>query len=249
MAAMTAPRPMVARLSPASALLAVAALLSALPGCKPKPGGSCKSEGAESCLDEKRALACHDGKWEEMPCRGAKGCLSASGVDQCDQSLAEANDTCNLTDDFVCASDKRTMLSCKKHRWTVAQSCLGAKGCSVAQRVVKCDNSVAAAGDTCSEEDDHACTPDSKAALVCRSGKFIESGPCKGALGCRVTGDKIECDDTAASLGDPCAPEGNLVCALDGTMILRCAKKAYVADEKCRSKRKCGVERGVIACY
>lgn len=246
MSAMHSPRPTRARV----ALLSLGLLFASLAvACKPKVGGSCKAEGTESCLDEKRALACHGGKWEEMPCRGAKGCLAAGGGDVCDQSVAEPNDTCNVVDDNVCASDKRTMMACKNHRWTVTQTCLGAKGCSVAARIVKCDNSLANAGDTCTEEDDHACTVDGKSALVCRGGKFIDAGPCKGGQGCRVTGDKIACDDTAGSVGEPCATDGAFVCALDQASILRCVKKKYAQDEKCRANHKCGVEGGVIACY
>ena len=45
-----------------------------LGGCKPKAGAGCKIEMKEVCVDAKAALVCHDGKWEDMTCRGAAGC-------------------------------------------------------------------------------------------------------------------------------------------------------------------------------
>ena len=94
---------------------ASAALLG---GCKPKAGASCKIETKEVCVDAKQALVCHDGKWEEMTCRGPSGCAKTGSESSCDQTVAEDKDVCNLVNDFVCSGDKKGMLECTKNRWT-----------------------------------------------------------------------------------------------------------------------------------
>jgi hypothetical protein len=113
--------------------LLTAVLFLAAASCKPKAGGSCKIETKEMCVDEKHALACHDGKWEEMSCKGPDGCAKVSGEHACDQSVADDKDVCNLADDYVCTGDKKGMLQCTKNRWTLAQACLGDRACAIAR--------------------------------------------------------------------------------------------------------------------
>ncbi|MBX3188830.1 MAG: hypothetical protein KF819_17560 [Labilithrix sp.] len=240
-----------------SRLLAVAmvfACASMLVGCKPKAGASCKIETKEVCADAKQALVCHDGKWEEMTCRGPAGCAKTGGEYVCDQSVAEDKDVCNLQNDFVCTSDKKGMLECQKNRWTFVQSCLGERSCLMEQKKVVCDNSIANLGDACREEEDYACSPDKKNALVCRQSKFVVASNCKGKNGCKVTGDKgagfkVECDDSIANVGDTCDKEGHFACATDERSILKCVGKKFVADEKCRSREKCAVKGDLVGCY
>src|SRR5262245_48050973 len=141
------------------AFMAAVLSVSLLGACKPKAGGSCKIETKEVCVDEKKALACHDGKWEEMTCKGPEGCTRAS-PDVCDQSVAEDKDVCNLAEDYVCTADKKAMLQCTKNKWRLVQSCLGDRACVMERKKVTCDNSVANPGDVCREEEDYACTPD-----------------------------------------------------------------------------------------
>lgn len=235
-------------------LLVTVAVCAAASGCKPKPGESCKREAKEICLDEKTAVACHDGKWEEMSCRGPEGCSKSSGDTACDQSVAEPNDVCNLADDFLCTADKKAMLACTKNRWTLAQRCLGDRGCTMEQRKVTCDNSLANAGDACREEEDYACSPDKKAALVCQKGVFVQVSPCKGPKGCGVTGTKeqgfkVECDDSVASAGDPCDKEEQYSCSSDERAILKCTSKRFEVEERCRSKERCQIKGGQVGCY
>ena len=90
----------------------------------------------------------------------------------------------------VCTPDKKGMLKCEKHKWTFVQACLGERGCALESKRVTCDNSVAQVGDVCREEEHYACSGDKKAALVCRSNKFVQVNLCKGPKGCRITGDK-----------------------------------------------------------
>lgn len=224
-------------------------------GCKPKAGASCKIETKEVCVDAKTALACHDGKWEELACKGPDGCAkSASSEATCDQSTAEDKDTCNLADDYVCTGDKKSMLQCQKNKWTLVQSCLGDHGCGMEKKKVTCDNSLANVGDVCREDEDYACTPDRKTAVVCRGGKFVQATLCKGAKGCKVTGTKeagfnVACDDSIAAAGDPCEKEDHFACSPDDRAIMKCHGKKFDVDEKCKAKEKCQIRGGQIGCY
>jgi len=223
-------------------------------GCKPKAGGSCKIETKEVCVDAKNALACHDGKWEELTCKGPDGCMKGAPDATCDQSVADAQDTCNLPEDYVCTGDKKAMLQCTKNKWTLAQSCLGDRACVMEKKKVTCDNSVANLGDACREEEDYACAPDHKSAVVCRGSKFIQASLCKGQKGCRVTGTKdagfkVECDDSIAAVGDPCEKEEHFSCAADERAILKCHAKKFDVEEKCKSKEKCQIRGGQVGCY
>lgn len=229
--------------------------LVALSGCKPTPGGSCKVESKEVCVDDKKALACHDGKWEEMLCRGPDGCSKKGGDSICDQSVAEDKDVCNLADDYVCTADKKAMLQCVKGRWTNVQSCLGQRGCQMEAKRVTCDNSLANLGDPCRDEEDYACAAsDQKSALVCRGGKFVQSAHCKGPKGCRVTGDKasgfkVECDDTIAAVGDACEKDDHFTCTADERTIVRCRNKKFEVEDRCKPREKCQIRGGLVGCY
>jgi hypothetical protein len=134
------------------------------------------------------------------------------------------------------------------------QSCLGERNCVMEQKKVTCDNSIANTGDACREEDDYACSPDKKVAVVCRSGKFTVASNCKGKNGCRVTGDKntgfkVECDDSIANIGDPCDKEGHFACAPDEKQIVKCVGKKFAADDKCKKQEKCAVKGELVGCY
>jgi len=236
-------------------VLLIAVLLStSLFACKPKVGAGCKIETKEVCVDDKKALACHDGKWEELSCKGTDGCSKASGEHVCDQSVAEDKDVCNLTDDYVCSSDKKAMLQCSKNHWTTVQSCLGDRACSMEKKKVTCDNSIAKEGDSCREEDDYACSVDKKTALACRKLVFVQASQCKGPKGCKVGGTKengfkIECDDSIANQGDSCEKEDHYSCSQDERAILKCKGKKFDIEDKCKGKEKCQIRGGQVGCY
>ncbi len=245
---------------PARLLYVAAFVLAALgaEGCKPKAGGSCKIETSEVCNDDKSALACHDGKWEEMSCKGPAGCAKSGNEYVCDQSVAKEGEVCNLSNNFVCTADKKAMLECQKNKWVTSQTCLGERGCSINEKKITCDNSIANLDDKCPAEDDgidYACTPDKKAALVCRKGKFVMASPCKGPKACRVAGDKssgfkVECDDSVANVGDPCEKEGHYACAPDERSIVRCKDKKFVQDDKCtKPKERCTLRDNQVGCF
>lgn len=229
--------------------------LLALSSCKPKAGASCKIETKEVCIDEKKALACHDGKWEELSCKGETGCTKSGSEHVCDQSAAEEKDVCNLAEDVVCTGDKKAMLQCTKNHWTMMQTCLGERGCVMEKKKVTCDNSIANVNDACREEEDYACAPDKKTALACRGGKFVQASLCKGPKGCKITGGannqpfKVECDDTVAAVGDACEKEDHYSCSADERSILRCKGKKFDVEEKCKGKDRCVVKGGTVGCF
>jgi len=234
------------------ALLAVACLALSSFGCKPKAGASCKSEAKEVCVGDRLALVCHDGKWDEMACRGPGGCAKNGEI--CDQTVAEEKDVCNLAGDYVCSADGKTMLECQKNKWTLYQSCFGERACTMEQKKVRCDNSLANLNEVCREEDDYACSIDRKTALVCRQGKFTLAGVCRTKNGCRVVGEKatgfkVECDDSIANIGDPCDKEGHFACAPDEKQIVKCVGKKFVADDKCKPRERCAVKAEMVGCY
>lgn len=223
-------------------------------GCKPKAGARCKIEATEVCLDAKLAVVCHEGKWEEMSCRGPNGCAKSGSESTCDQTVAEDKDVCNVVNDYVCSTDKKSMLECSKNRWSMVQSCLGERSCAMDQKKVTCDNSVANLGEVCREEEDYACSSDKKNALVCKGGKFTIASNCKGKNLCRVTGDKaagfkVECDDSTAAVGDTCDKEGHFACTADEKQIVKCVNKKFIGDDKCKPKEKCAVKGELVGCY
>jgi len=235
-------------------LCVIGASTTLVGGCKPKAGASCKLETKETCISEKQALVCHDGKWEDMPCRGAAGCTKNGSESRCDQSVVEEKDVCNLVNDFVCSTDKKSMLECTNNHWSFSQSCLGDRGCVIESRKVTCDNSIATAGDACREEGDYACSTDKKNALACRGGTFVLASSCRGTNSCRVVGDKgggfkVECDDTIALPGDACDKEGHYTCTPDEKSIVKCVSKKFVADDTCTKNAKCAVKGDSVGCY
>ena len=222
---------------------------------EPKAGARCTMDTKELCITGAQALACHDGKWEEMTCRGPSGCSKNGGEDTCDQSVADDKEVCNLASDYVCTPDKKGMLECRKNRWTFVQRCAGDRRCTQEQKKIICDNSIANLGDDCREADDYACAaPDHKSALVCRGGKFVIASKCNGKDACRVVGDKstgfkVTCDDSVATIGDVCDKDGHFACSADGKQIVRCVNKRFVGDDKCKRREKCAVRSAVVGCF
>ncbi len=232
-----------------SVSVAVAAVTVLAAGCKPKEGKSCRQEGTESCVDPKNALVCHGAVWEPMLCRGASGCRKVGSEAECDQSVAEPGDVCNLADDVVCGSDKKSMLECKQNHWTRASNCLGQNGCVLVGKTVKCDNTIAELGDACTHPEDYACSPDKKVELVCKGGKYTVSATCRGPKGCSLVAKQISCDDTRAVLNDACGKDQTYTCDMEGKSILVCRSGHYVVDEACKGKLNCRVLGTKVGCF
>lgn len=228
------------------AMVMVAGLVVFVSGCRPRPGGSCSTPDGELCADPETALACHDGKWDLMKCKGPTGCTGKGAKSHCDQATAEDSDVCNVKDNFACRKDAKAMLQCQANRWALAATCLGPNGCSLNGTTIKCDNSLARAGEPCTR-DEYACTTDKQSALVCRNKKFELIGSCRGPKACSVGADKIECDESFAQAGETCERNGNAACAVDAKSILVCKDNKWAVDQLCK-RTPCKVVGTTIDC-
>jgi hypothetical protein len=231
--------------------IALAVLTAVAVACSPKAGGSCKAEGKEVCEGKQAALACLDGKWEPLKCKGAKGCVTAADGDTCDQTVTEEGDACSLENDNSCTSDKRSVVVCRGRKWTKSLTCAGPGGCERADKDVKCDNTVASLGDLCNIEKDLACSADKKATLVCRGGKFEVGTPCKGPKLCVAQSGKINCDDSLADLNDPCEKkptDEKYACSTDAKNILKCDGAKFIQFQPCKGKETCKVQPDGVGC-
>jgi hypothetical protein len=135
------------------------------------------------------------------------------------------------------------------------QSCLGERGCSLDQKKVFCDDSLANAGDPCRENKEHACSVDKSSALMCNGKTYGVSSQCRGKNGCRLAGDrqtglKVDCDNSLAVVGDPCAKENYYACAPDEKTILKCVGGKFATEDKCsKAREKCAVRGEMVGCY
>jgi hypothetical protein len=226
--------------------IAILLLLVALVGgCTPKPGDACKP-GNETCADAKSALACIGGRVNTVPCRGPSGCTRTGDVTACDNTVAEDGDVCPADDDSACSAKHDAMLVCRGGRFAVAQRCRGDRGCQVSLDRATCDVGLAEAGDVCREEGNRACSVDHASLLACTAGKFAVALKCRGARGCRVGTDKVDCDDTIADVGDACEAASDTACATDGRTLLTCKDHQFAMARAC--KTKCAPQAGAIAC-
>lgn len=224
-------------------LLSIAALFC---GCKAKVGATCKVDKQEVCVD-KSALVCHSGTWQEMACRGPKGCMPGEQA-TCDQSSARAGDVCNIENNVTCSEDKKASLTCKDKKWVLETVCGGPLGCSVGtDKTLECDASVAKESDKCVEKA-VACSSDKKSRLVCVGGKYTLASQCRGDLGCRLMGGKVDCDDSLATPADVCTQANHYACSVDGKSVLRCDGSKFTVDETCKNRKVCRLSGDKVGC-
>ncbi len=213
------------------------ALVVVLAACgKPKPGGTCKTESEVKCVDDKNAVVCTDGKWEALPCRGLNGCMSMMGSPgTCTNSGFKEGEPCpNDEGNPECSDDKKAMLKCVNKHWKKQEDCNGQHGCVSNAMGANCDMGTAAAGSSCTQanEGNVACAPDAKSELVCKGGKMGTLSLCKGMHGCRQQGDKIDCDNSLADVGDDCEGE-DAACSMDKKAMLACKGGKFVKTKAC----------------
>jgi hypothetical protein len=206
------------------------------------------SAGSESCLDGTTALFCLDEKLSVMPCRGPLGCVR-QGVDKvdCDNTIAQEGDGCDLPGDAACIAGHAAELLCKANRFELAATCKGPHGCTPQEDSVVCDNDISEEGDLCIDEGDAACRTDRAAFLKCTSGKFRTTNTCRGPKGC-VLSEKpdenktlFECDDSLAQAGDACEDENDQSCAVDRKALLACHAHKFNLSKACRGPKGCGL--------
>jgi hypothetical protein len=145
--------------------------------------------------------------------------------------------------------DGKSGLFCGPGGTYQALSCGGDVGCRREGAKVSCDQSIAAAGDTCAGSG-FACTVDMENALSCQRGKFVVAEICSGPGGCKVApfdgtapegAGSITCDNDVARAGDPCRVDGDYACTADKTAALRCTRKKMILVRSCLGPNKCSV--------
>lgn len=151
-------------------------------------------------------------------------------------------------DESTCV-DKGKALSCHGGK-LVEVACAGPLGCTKLGDRANCDDSVAAAGDACmaDAEEQFACTPDKKRALVCKGGTFQMHLECRGAAGCSLLGRTVSCDTSVAEKGDPCKVQGAVACAVDQKHMLVCRDGAFALHRYCRGQYGCQTKGDAPTC-
>lgn len=144
--------------------------------------------------------------------------------------------------------DKKTALACRGGTFAEV-ACAGPDACVTYQDHANCDTSVASAGDSCmGEDDEYACSPDKKHALVCKGGKFEPYLECRGKGGCSMSGRGVSCDTSVAVKNDPCKTEGAVACGEDEKHMLVCRDGRFVLYRFCRGQYGCFTKGDTPSC-
>lgn len=203
-----------------------------------KAGDPCDKLGEIQCIDDKTGGFCVDGKYEALTCEGPTGCMAVAGSASCTHQQYQVGEPCFEEGQPQCTGDKKSMIKCENNRWILLDECTGRLGCVANAQGAKCDLAVAAAGDSCSpdNEGNASCTDDGSALLLCREGKMVVEATCKGMHGCRQKGTSIECNAQIADLDDPCDrkfAEGKFACTPDKTARLVCKDGKFEKEQDC----------------
>ncbi len=135
--------------------------------------------------------------------------------------------------------DKKTALACRGGTFAEVQ-CGGPLGCSKFQDHANCDTSLASLGDPCmGEDDEYACSPDKKQALVCKGGAYQLHLQCRGKNGCSMLGRTVSCDTSVAVKSDPCRSQGAVACSEDQKQMLVCRDGKFEIYRYCRGQYGC----------
>lgn len=163
-----------------------------------RAGDTCSAadQGVAVCSSAGAMLACHDRKFESVPCRGPQGCETVGDQPHCDQSVAEAGEACAKEGAKACAADGARVLSCAGGRLKELYVCRGEGRCSAAQGKLACDQTVAKLGDACDPAlSGHiACSEDRKSLIACRDQRFVPSEKCRAGTVCTVSGQSTKCE-------------------------------------------------------
>jgi hypothetical protein len=144
--------------------------------------------------------------------------------------------------------DKTNALACRNNV-LVPIECAGPLGCSKFGDRVNCDTSTASAGAPCMGlDDEYACTPDKKEALVCKKGKFEHFLGCAGPNGCLPTGRIPKCDTSVSNHGENCRDPGTFACSADQKTMLVCRSGAWETMRYCRGQYGCALKDDGPAC-
>ncbi len=145
--------------------------------------------------------------------------------------------------------DKNTALACHSGKFAKV-ACRGPLACTKFRDHANCDDSLASDGDACmgEDEDEYACTPDKKRALVCKQGRFARHLECRGKGGCSLLGRTISCDTSVAVIHDPCKSPGAVACAEDQKHMLICREGEFALHRFCRGQFGCHMKGDTPTC-
>jgi hypothetical protein len=144
--------------------------------------------------------------------------------------------------------DKKTALACRGSAF-IEVACAGPSACSKYQDHANCDTSLATAGAPCmGEDDEYACSPDKKHALVCKGGKFEAYLECRGDAGCSMLGRSVSCDMSVAAKGDPCKTQGAFACTEDQKNMVVCRDGRFEPYRFCRGQYGCSTKTETPSC-
>lgn len=232
----------VLRVSPVAGAFATLVAIAACTG-KPSAGDKCKNPGRYVCSDKDTALYCKDGVFTAIPCRGPRGCVGGAESPKCDYDFASEGDACMspANENYACSLDRAVGLVCKDGKFVRWRACKGPHSCVVHPDRIECDNTYADVGDPCGSAGSYACSADKKLALVCKNGKYEADGSCRGPDECRVGAQahKLECDESVAEMGDPCATDDEVTCSVDKKSELVCKAHVFVKKRDCTRKDGC----------
>jgi hypothetical protein len=94
-------------------------------------------------------------------------------------------------------------------------------------------------GDSCTGSEG-ACS-NANAAFFCKDGKLAEM-PCRGAGGCKTSGNVVSCDNDVANIGDACDKDDDPACSVDKKSYLKCVSSKFALDSVCRGPKACSWE-------
>jgi hypothetical protein len=144
--------------------------------------------------------------------------------------------------------DKKTALACRNGAFADV-ACGGPLGCSKFQDHANCDTSLANQGEPCmGEDDEYACSPDKKRALVCKANVFQTHLECRGKAGCTMLGRTFSCDTSIATKGDSCRSQGAVACGEDQKHMLVCRDGRFELYRYCRGQYGCFTKGEAPSC-
>jgi hypothetical protein len=143
-------------------------------GNKPDDNCAAADNGKSVCgAGGKERVRCVDGKIERQMCRGPKGCTENGDETTCDMSINTAGEACTHEGTASCSLDQKEQLTCKNGQWLAVAKCRGAGGCYLSpENQIACDQSIGVKGEVCFQEGTGACTPDRRAEVICKHGRF-----------------------------------------------------------------------------
>jgi hypothetical protein len=143
--------------------------------------------------------------------------------------------------------EKEKALTCQGGKLVEVQ-CAGPLACTKLGEHANCDDSVSTEGDHCMAEEEYACMPDKKKALVCKGGVFQRYLECRGKAGCSLLGRTVSCDTSVAEKDDPCKTQGAVACTSDQQHMVVCRDGKFILHRYCRGQFGCQTKSDAPTC-